>query len=434
MLERLELANVGPAPAMSLDLAPRFNLFTGDNGLGKSFLLDVAWWALTRRWPQEVNPRMTSGLPAQPRDPAAPAKIHLRVRSATTDVEYEAAYSSADGAWKGNRGRPWAPGLVVYAHADGSFSVWDPVRNYWNRRSGAAPAERRPAYVFTEAEVWDGLWNQSASRPVPVCNGLLYDWAHWINAGDDRAEAMATALRALAPTAADTFVPGPLVRLSLQDAREIPSIVTRGHAGPVPVLHASAGVRRAVALAYMLTWARSEHRLAVQQTGRPSARQAIILFDEVESHLHPRWQRSMLKSLREAGGAIFAGMDFQYLVSTHSPLVLASAEPWFDAAQDAWFDIDLAGDPPRVTLQRRPYVPLGTAGHWLTSEAFDLATDRGSVEAEEAVLRARAVLRERAPRLDAVMEVHDGLRRTLPELDPFWVRWNAFVERCGGEP
>ena len=432
MLERLELANVGPAPAMSLDLAPRFNLFTGDNGLGKSFLLDVAWWALTRRWPQEVNPRMTSGLPAQPRDPAAPAKIHLRVRSATTDVEYEATYSSADGAWKGNRSRPWAPGLVVYAHADGSFSVWDPARNYWNRRTGAA--ERRPAYVFTEAEVWDGLWNQSASRPVPVCNGLLYDWAHWINARDDRAEAMATVLRALAPTAADTFVPGPLVRLSLQDAREIPSIVTRGHAGPVPVLHASAGVRRAVALAYMLTWARSEHRLAVQRTSHAPARRTIILFDEVESHLHPRWQRSMLKSLQEAGGAIFAGMDFQYLVSTHSPLVLASAEPWFDAAQDAWFDIDLAGDPPRVTLQRRPYVPLGTAGHWLTSEAFDLATDRGSVEAEEAVLRARAVLRERAPRLDAVMEVHDGLRRTLPELDPFWVRWNAFVERCGGEP
>ena len=270
--------------------------------------------------------------------------------------------------------------------------------------------------------------------PVPVCNGLLYDWAHWINARDDRAEAMATVLRALAPTAADTFVPGPLVRLSLQDAREIPSIVTRGHAGPVPVLHASAGVRRAVALAYMLTWARSEHRLAVQRTSHAPARRTIILFDEVESHLHPRWQRSMLKSLQEAGGAIFAGMDFQYLVSTHSPLVLASAEPWFDAAQDAWFDIDLAGDPPRVTLQRRPYVPLGTAGHWLTSEAFDLATDRGSVEAEEAVLRARAVLRERAPRLDAVMEVHDGLRRTLPELDPFWVRWNAFVERCGGEP
>lgn len=433
MLERLKLTNVGPAPDMTLELAPRFNLFTGDNGLGKSFLLDVAWWALTRRWPQEVNPRMTSGLPARPHDAAGAAKIHLRVRSATSDVEYEATYSKADGAWKGNRGRPWAPGLVVYAHADGSFSVWDPVRNYWNQRSGTGAAERRPAYVLTEAEVWDGLWNQSAARPVPVCNGLLYDWAHWINAKDDRAEAMAAVLQALAPSPADTFAPGPLVRLSLHDAREIPSVVTP-HADAVPVLHASAGVRRAVALAYMITWARSEHQLAVKQTGRPAARQAIVLFDEVESHLHPRWQRSILKSLQAAGSAIFADVDFQYLVSTHSPLVLASAEPWFDAERDAWFDIDLAGEPPRVYLQRRPYVPLGTAGHWLTSEAFDLATDRGSLEAEEAVLRAREILREPEPKLDAVMRAHDGLLKTLPELDPFWVRWNAFVERCEGTP
>ena len=431
MLECLKLANVGPAPEMALKLAPRFNVITGDNGLGKSFLLDVVWWALTRSWPQEVNPRMTSGLPAQPHDPTKAASVHLDVRYELTSVPCKAAYSKDDRMWVRDQGNPWAPGLVVYAHADGSFSVWDPIRNYWAQRTGVA--ERRPAYVFTEAEVWDGLRNES-ERPVPVCNGLLYDWAHWINARDERAEAMATVLQALAPTPADTFAPGPLVRLSLHDAREIPSIVTH-HAGAVPVLHASAGVRRAVALAYVLTWARSEHQLAVEQTGRPTAQQAIVLFDEVESHLHPRWQRSILKSLREAGSAIFAGVDFQYIVATHSPLVLASAEPWFDAQKDAWFDIDLAGDPPRVCLQRRPYVRHGTADDWLTSEAFDLATDRGSIEAEEAVLKAMEVLRQPAPpELDTVMEVHAELCRTLPALDRFFVRWNAFVEDCGGVP
>lgn len=36
--------NVGPAPEMEVELAPRLNLITGDNGLGKSFLLDVAFW------------------------------------------------------------------------------------------------------------------------------------------------------------------------------------------------------------------------------------------------------------------------------------------------------------------------------------------------------------------------------------------------------
>lgn len=66
MLKRLELENVGPAPRMELNLAPRLNLVTGDNGLGKSFLLDVAWWALTRKWPHDLNPRLMSGYQARP--------------------------------------------------------------------------------------------------------------------------------------------------------------------------------------------------------------------------------------------------------------------------------------------------------------------------------------------------------------------------------
>ena len=56
MLHQLELCNVGPAPLLNLELGPRLNLITGDNGLGKSFLLDAAWFALTRRWPQQLNP------------------------------------------------------------------------------------------------------------------------------------------------------------------------------------------------------------------------------------------------------------------------------------------------------------------------------------------------------------------------------------------
>lgn len=42
MLESIHLKNVGPAPEMKMDLAPRLNLITVDNGLGKSFLLDLA--------------------------------------------------------------------------------------------------------------------------------------------------------------------------------------------------------------------------------------------------------------------------------------------------------------------------------------------------------------------------------------------------------
>lgn len=66
MLDRLTLQNVGPAPAMDLQFGDRLNLLTGDNGLGKSFLLDIAWWALTGNWPAEVNKKLFSGGMAKP--------------------------------------------------------------------------------------------------------------------------------------------------------------------------------------------------------------------------------------------------------------------------------------------------------------------------------------------------------------------------------
>ena len=39
MLEYLHLRS-GAGPRITMELAPRFNVITGDNGLGKSFLLD----------------------------------------------------------------------------------------------------------------------------------------------------------------------------------------------------------------------------------------------------------------------------------------------------------------------------------------------------------------------------------------------------------
>lgn len=147
MLKSLHLQNVGPAPEMKLELGPRLNVITGDNGLGKSFLLDVAWWALTRKWPQDLNENLTSGYAARPTDVTRKASIELEVESKTSSVTYESPYVAREQAWKGKAGRPWNPGLVVYALADGGFAVWDPARNYWKKtgqyRCAGAPASLR---------------------------------------------------------------------------------------------------------------------------------------------------------------------------------------------------------------------------------------------------------------------------------------------------
>ena len=418
------------------------NLLTGDNGLGKTFLMDAAWWVLTGHWPHDVNPRLTVGFPARPGDMEASAKIECRVRGSAREATVSASWSRVQERWL--RSSAGEESLVVYAHTDGSMSVWDPLRNYLGGLENSIPpgTEKRnlrgvdqwPAYVFSESEVWDGLWEESQGRRVPACNGLLFDWSSWIKDRDrSNADAMQAALEALSPAGGDTLTVGPVQRLSIQDSRDIPTILT-AYAGAVPILHAAAGVRRVCALAYVLTWAWQEHRLAASHFGREATESVIMLFDEVESHLHPRWQRTILRSLRSLGSTLLDNASLQLVVTTHSPLVMASAEAWFDPEQDAWFDLDLEGDPPRAVLRERHYLPHGGAGAWLTSEAFDLATDRGSVEAETAIVRARALLRDPEPKLGDVMAAHEALRAALPDVDAFWVRWNAFVERCGGTP
>lgn len=315
---------VGPAPEMSLELAPRLNLITGDNGLGKSFLLDVAWWALTRRWPHDMNPALTSGYPAKPIDPKLTASISFVVRSKTTTIEYSSSYSPRDEAWVGKQGRPWMPGLVLYAHSDGGFSVWDPHRNYWKTRNNVAVQERVPGYVFSPKEVWDGLEIDVDGKPTIVCNGLLRDWAGWIKEKGDDAKRMAGALTRLAPRG-ETLEPGRLVRLSVNDARDIPSL-RLPYSDAVPILHASAGVRRITALCYMLTWAWREHLLAAEQLGETPTRRLVLPFDEIESHLHPRWQRTILNALLELSKSLNREAEIQLIAATHSPLRAIASE------------------------------------------------------------------------------------------------------------
>ena len=439
MLKYLRLSNVGPAPELELELGQRLNLITGDNGLGKSFLLDVAWWALTRKWPQDLNQDLTSGYPARPADPGQPAKIRFKLESKSRpEVDYTSSYSLKRQAWEGAVGRPWNPGLVIYAHADGAFSVWDPARNYWKAKGKADVDDGLPGYVFSAKQVWDGLEIESGGKRETVCNGLLLDWAIWIRENGSNARRMAELLRGLAPPGEQLAVGSTLQRLSVNSGRDIPTIRT-AYADSVPIVHASAGVRRVVGLAYMLLWSWFEHCLAAEQRGEPKASQVILLFDEIESHLHPRWQRSILKSLLGTAQSLH-NAKIQLLAVTHSPLILASAEPIFDPATDAWFDLDLIPGadqgPATVGVERRPFVRRGTAGRWLISPAFDLKSEGRSLEAEEAIGKAEKLLdrfREKGILDRTEVEAVDvELRQVLGDMDRFWIRWSAVTDELRG--
>ena len=452
MLSHLKLTNVGPAATMDLALSPRLNVLTGDNGLGKSFLLDIAWWALTRRWPAQVNRRLAAGLLARPRT-SGPASIEFGLLTTAGQQAHACAFDRKAEAWVGRSGRPLSPALVLYAMVDGSFAVWDPARNYWRENGTQEVQDRVASYVFTPDELWNGLQGERG----PLSNGLVRDWAGWQKEGGAAFLRLTRVLEALSPSPDEQIRPGGLTRISLDDPRDIPTL-EMPYGPPVPVLHASAGMRRIIALAYLLVWSWEEHLRASKLLDQEPTGDVVFLVDEIEAHLHPRWQRRIVPALLAAVDSMEPYLqalsdssearlqerllaqatrraNVQLIATTHSPLVLASLEPSFDPRRDAWFDLDLVpGEPvPRVAITRRPFVRRGDASSWLVSDAFDLASAR-SVEAEEVLEEAALALSDEDFDTERALAVDARLRQVLGDTDPFWMNWRFVGERRGWLP
>lgn len=419
MIRRIRTANVGPVPDMDIALGRRLNVLTGDNGLGKSFVLDVAWWGVSRVWPGEISRRMASGRMVIP-NTHDDAEIRLVLSGAGGDAELAGRFLRREFRWTDPDGDPAEAGIILYAMADGSFAVWDRNRNVASSPEDAR--ERSPAYVFARDEVFDGL---RAGNGRWICNGLIRDWAGWQKENGEQFARLRDVLAALSASGRERLLPGALTRVALDDARDIPTI-RMPWGQDVAAVHVSAGMRRILSLAYLLVWEWGEHCRVSGQTGMPVAERLTFLIDEVEAHLHPGWQRSIVRSLLNVVKCLSKAVDVQIVMTTHSPLIMASLEPIFDPGTDAWFDFDLKRK--RVRLDRRMFEKRGDAGGWLVSEAFDLGSGR-PLEYEKLVGRAAELLYGERVSADRILKMHKQLVAALGERDPFLLRWRALCER-----
>ncbi len=408
MLKRLAFHEVGPAPEMEIAFGSRLSLLTGDNGLGKSFVLDTAWWALTRTWARRLV------VPQLP--PARPSITFAYTKKTDGDYEYTSTFDRSTDSWTVKPSRPPIPGLVLYAQVDGGFAVWDPARNYWKKD---AP-ERPQAYLFKPEEVWDGN---------PLCEGLIRDWASWQRENGDDFAALKRVLEALSPSASQPISPGELRKISVFDPKQYPT-VRMSYGADVPVVHASAGMRRILAVAYLLIWTWREHVANCQLLGTAATKEIILLFDEIDAHLHPQWQRRIVPALLSVMDVLTGdhNASVQLIAATHSPLVLASVEPTFDVEQDKQFVLE--ENDGEVSLREAVWAKQGDVLNWLVSDTFGLAQGR-SIEAERAIEAAEALMRGDANLPDGLQTgavIHAELERVLPGYDPFWPRWIIWVE------
>ena len=424
MIRHLKIANVGPAPQMALTFGTRLNLLTGDNGLGKSFLLDIIWWAMTRKWPAELNSRLTAGKIALPTEKTRRAEIEFSFSAASKNMDRKSSFNPRAQNWMIPKGRPANPGIIFYALADGSFAVWDPARNYWKSK-GQEGDSRPAAYVFNPTEVWDGLRREEDD--VWLCNGLIRDWASWQKEKGQAFTSLMAVLEALSPSDNEKLSPGELTRISLTDARDMPTL-KMPYGQDVPVVHASSGMRRIIALAYFLVWCWEEHQKAKALLGESPENKTVFLVDEVESHLHPKWQRSVIPALMSVMDTLMPNAEIQLIAATHSPLVMASVETLFDQEKDAWFDLDLEGA--NVTLTQREFIRQGDVCAWLRSKAFDMKYAY-SRDAEQVLEEVCKVLEKEDSAAAEAAALNVKLHNVLSETDPFWGRWRYIAEKRG---
>lgn len=106
------------------------------------------------------------------------------------------------------------------------------------------------------------------------------------------------------------------------------------------------------------------HALASRgSTGKPSYIWGLVLIDEIDLHLHPSWQRSVMPDLQK----IFPNV--QFIVTTHSPIIAGSVAP--DST------IVLRRDDSEIhMISDIPSIEGFRADQILTSVLFDLSTSR----------------------------------------------------------
>lgn len=421
ILSYLQLQHVGPSQSLTFEPGKRLNLITGDNGLGKTFLLDTSWWALTGEW---------IDYPADPVDQASQNPlITYRISGEYTESSLiSVKYDRETFSWPIPTDSQAIPSLLVYAQADNSFAVWDPAprsRTGITRNNSALHL-----FKFSPEDVWFGLEDRESRRSIS--EGLLRDWVTWQRTRADEFNILTRVMKHLSPNDLGEFEPGQPIRVA-NESRMIPTLSLPY--GDVAIIYTSEGMKRVISLAYLLVWAWNEHKIYSEQAGQEPQRRMVIIIDEIEAHLHPKWQRVILPALMSVQAELSKQLEVQFLVATHSPLVMASAEPVFDTDTDKIFNLDLVDQnffQQKVILKEVPFVRYGVVDSWLTSDVFELSQPRNSL-AESAVEDAKRIQLQDEPDQKVIREIHERLVQYLAADDDFWPRWLFFAEQNGVE-
>jgi predicted ATP-binding protein involved in virulence len=326
IVTRLKLANLRAIEAAEFRFRAGFNLIIGANGVGKTSVLEALGVCLSAVTKQ-VN-KLRGRVETFVRDDIRAGANALELECAVRIGEQEYTYlvhkpREANAPRASKAGLPREQVLDTPERAE--FIAGAPAS-----ASGSEPDGRPLAVLFStnRAVPSDRARSKSAAAggiDAAFADALvdrelrLDEFAAWIRVQEVLRKERSAAGRVLAAfeDAVARFLPGYTnLRLGGDNGRQL--CINRGTTA-IPVRQLSDGERGTLALVLDLTrrLAQANPRVAdpAGETG------AVVLIDEIDLHLHPKWQRQIVTNLRSAFPRC------QFIATTHSPQVIGEVEP-----------------------------------------------------------------------------------------------------------
>ena len=312
---RLKLANVRSIKMAEFHFRPGFNLVVGVNGVGKTTVIEALAISLSGVIIKRIYKfRMRTksfGTDA------------IRVDADSMDVECEFEIGGIQDRYRIHKTRvdsvPSIESKVTPSVHDGRADpavvdgeqVGRPFAILFSTNR-AVPFERKPSKVSTAGNLVTALAGAFSHRELH-----LAEFADWIRVQRALSSEYPWAKRTLATLEE-------IVKKFLSDYKNLHLggmgdhilLIDRDEA-TLPVRQLSDGERGLLALVLDLTRRLSQ---ANPEMKHPAKAEAVVLIDEIDLHLHPKWQRQIVHNLTDAFPKC------QFIATTHSPQIIGEVE------------------------------------------------------------------------------------------------------------
>ncbi|MEA1868562.1 MAG: AAA family ATPase [Euryarchaeota archaeon] len=321
---KLNLANYRDAQALSIELNPELNVFVGVNGSGKSTVLDAI--AIMLSW--AVNRIISSGASGKPivesdvTNDKSTSSIQLSCEADSRTIEWKLfkvrkGHAASEGKSNLQELNDYTKGLQSNI-SETPEKVNLPLFVYYpvNRAVVEIPLKIRGKYRFDLLAAYDGALRSGANfrtffewfrEKEDLENEMQSTLSDWDVPGgykipDTPLEAVRNALTEFLPDFSDFTIRRSPLRMEVKKNGK--RLTVNQLSGGELILIAMIGdLARRMAIAN-------------PDSAKPLEGSGIVLIDEIDLHLHPKWQRMIVPKLLK----VFP--NCQFIISTHSPHVI----------------------------------------------------------------------------------------------------------------